>query len=151
MTSPRSLSRPPLSRALAALVERGVRRGLSWANSKRRCGIVPLSRRSASDWEGEGNGRRSWGEVLGARGAECARSTACWRCSRGVTSPRPLARPPLSRALAALVERGVQRGLLMLLTVSEVAALCPSPEGALATGRERGMTAGHGVRFCKRG
>ncbi len=36
-------------------------------NSERRCGIVPLSRRSASDWEGEGNDRRSWGEVLQAR------------------------------------------------------------------------------------
>ena len=39
----------------------------------------------------------------------------------------------------------------MLRTVSNVAALCPSPEGALATGRERGMTAGHGVRFRARG
>ncbi len=44
--------------------QRGVQRGLSWANSERRCGIVPLSRRSASDWEGEGNDRRSWSEVL---------------------------------------------------------------------------------------
>ena len=141
----------PLSRALATLVERGGQRGLRWANSKRGCGIVPLSRRSGSDWEGEGNDRRSWGEVLRARGAECAVSPACWSCSRGVTSPRSLSHRPLSRALATLVERGVQRGLLVLLTVSEVAALCPSPEEAIATGRERGMTAGHGVRFCKRG
>ncbi len=48
-------------------------------------------------------------------------------------------------------ERGVQRDLLVLLTVSELAALCPSPEGAIATGRERGMTAGHGERFCEQG
>ncbi len=41
--------------------------------------------------------------------------------------------------------------LLALLRVSNVAGLCPSPEGAIATGRERGMTGGHGVRFCKRG
>ena len=31
---------------------------------------MPLARRSDSDWEGEGNDRRSWGEVLLARGAE---------------------------------------------------------------------------------
>ena len=66
----------PLSRALATLVERGVQRGLLLANSEQRCGIVPLSRRSASDWEGEGNDRRSWGEVLRARGAEGLISTA---------------------------------------------------------------------------
>ncbi len=35
----------------------------------------------------------------------------------------------------------------MLLSVGDVAALCPSPEGAIATGRERGMTVGQGVRF----
>ncbi len=75
MTSPRSLSRPPLSRALAVLVERGVQSAqvqqlVGAAHGERRCGIVPLSRRSGSDWEGEGNDRRSWGEVLPARGAE---------------------------------------------------------------------------------
>ena len=58
---------------------------------------------------------------------------------------------PLSRALARLVERGDGRGASRGRTVSNVAALCPSPEGALATGRERGMTAGHGVRFLERG
>ncbi len=54
--------------------KRRVQRGLLWANSKRRCGIVPLSRRSDSNWEGEGNDRRSWGEVPGARGAACFRN-----------------------------------------------------------------------------
>ncbi len=29
-----------------------------------------------------------------------------------------------------------------------VTALCPSPEGATATGRERGLTEGDEVRFC---
>ena len=70
VTSPRSLSRPPLYRALATLVERGVAEGLGGAAySKQPCGIARLSRRSDSDWEGEGNDRRSWDEVLPVRWA----------------------------------------------------------------------------------
>ena len=137
--------------------KRGVQRGLSLAKSKRGCGIVPLSRRSGSDWEGEGNDRRSWGEVLQATGAEGLVGAANGERGWGIV---PLSRRSASdwegegndrRSWGEVLQARGRRGVCRGRTVSDVAALCPSPEGPLAIGRERGMTAGHGVRFCKRG
>ena len=88
-----------------------------------------------------GHSRRSLSE--GCRGA-------CWCCSRGVTSPPVLRTDPYPGHSLCSLSEGC-RGVCCGRKVSVVAALCPSPEGALATGRERGMTGGHGVRCCKRG
>ena len=87
---------------------RGAEGLTSAAHGEQRCASLPLSRRTASDWEGEGNVRRSWGEALGTSGSSVHRFNS-FLLVLTLNNLTPGARHrPLSRAVAALVERGVQ-------------------------------------------